>query len=256
MHASAWGTAARGGSGEAIGVDLPAARLMKIRELQLRAKKPTALVPFYRDTLGLPVVAENERSATFQAGGTRMVFSRAAERTEPYYHVAFNIPENKIERAIEWARDRFPLIHFPGVGEPIVHVENINAHSIYFWDPLGNLLEFIARHEMSNATEGSFCDGEILCCSEIGLVVDDVHATVIGLGERMGLGVYPATRVRSDAFSVVGSATGTPIIVRRDRIWLMTEDLPAAVCPTEVALVGPRRGKLRMTGFPYTIRSD
>ena len=229
---------------------------MRIRALVLHAADPQALAPFYRDTLGLDVCEASAGDVVVQAGATRVTFRPAEPGSAPYYHVAFNIPENKIERAIEWAAPRFPLIHVPGVGEPLVHFEAINAHSVYFWDPAGNLVELIARHDLNNAREGPFDFQDIRSCSEIGLVVDDVQRTVERLDETFGVGVYPAGRTPSDTFSMVGDATGTFILVLRDRTWLMTDDLPGRVFPTEVTLAGTGGAELRFPGFPYVIRSE
>ncbi|HXV76780.1 MAG TPA: hypothetical protein VD788_10720, partial [Candidatus Polarisedimenticolaceae bacterium] len=173
LHAGAWAAAA----GERP-VEQPVEQPMKLRELRLAAARPAELVPFYRDALGFEMLEGRDDAVAFRAGHTRLRFRRTEVTPAPYYHVAFNIPENKIERAVEWAGRRFPLIHLAGVGEPIVYFDFIDAHSIYFWDPAGNLLEFIARHELANAADGPFDASDILASSEIGIVVDDVPATV------------------------------------------------------------------------------
>jgi catechol 2,3-dioxygenase-like lactoylglutathione lyase family enzyme len=227
----------------------------KLRELRLLTPRPAELVPFYRDRLGLPVLAEGEDAVAFRAGSSRLVFRRGdeVEKPTPYYHVAFNIPENKLERAVAWTGSRFPLIHRRGAGDPIVHFPHWNAHAIYFWDPAGNLLELIARHELKNASEGPFGAADILAASEIGVVVDDVPATVDHLGDLVGAAPYPAGQPISDGFAAVGDATGLFIVVRRERIWLMTEDLPARVFPTEIVLAGPKPGLVELPDLPYTL---
>jgi len=234
---------------------LPIEQPMKLRELRLLAPRPAELVPFYRDRLGLPVLAEGEDAVAFRAGSSRLVVRRGDddEKPAPYYHVAFNIPENKLERAVAWTESRFPLIHRRGAGDPIVHFPHWNAHAIYFWDPAGNLLELIARHELKNASEGPFGAADILAASEIGVVVDDVPATVDRLAELLGVASYPAGRPISDGFAAVGDATGLFIVVRRERIWLMTEDLPARVFPTEIVLGGPKPGLVELPDLPYSL---
>ena len=248
------GGAARASNGAAErGLALPIEQPLKLRELRLDTARPAELVPFYRDRLGLPVLAETDDSVSFRAGGTRLSFRRAGNTPAPYYHVAFNIPENKLDRAIAWTASRFPLIHRRGTDDPIVHFPHWNAHAIYFWDPAGNLLELIARHELRNAGDGPFGAADIVAASEIGVVVDDVPGTVDRLGELLGVAPYPAGRPISDGFAAVGHATGLFIVVRRERIWLMTEDLPARVFPTEIVLDGPKPGLVRLPDLPYSL---
>ena len=58
----------------------------------------------------------------------------------PLYHYAFNIPENKIEAARQWQKQRTPLIR-RGKSE-IVHFSGINVHSVYFTAPAGNIVDY------------------------------------------------------------------------------------------------------------------
>ncbi len=120
---------------------------------------------------------------------------------------------------------------------------------------MGNLLEFIARHEMPNAAKGNFSTADVLNMSEIGIVVDDVQGFVGKVQTRFGLDVYPTSRQPSDQFSAVGSGHGTFIVVRRRRIWLMTDDLEGAVFPTEVIIQAPRPGELDLAAYPYQVRA-
>ena len=55
-----------------------------------------------------------------------------------------------------------------------------NSDSVYFKDAAGNVLEFIARHNLKNAVEEEFDSSQILNVSEIGLPSEDV----VELGKR------------------------------------------------------------------------
>ena len=235
---------------------------------------------FYGEILELPLDRRDKQHLSITTRGSTLHFrdveipkDNQANTPQPTYHVAFNIPENKIERAVEWAASKdLPLIHVPGLGEPVVHFEGIDAHSIYFWDPAGNLLEFIARHEMQNASDGPFRpDKDILEISEIGLPADDVPALTAELTDKLGIGPYPPTRDPSDVFAYMGGPEGVLIPVKTGRIWLMTEEMPATVHPTEIVVEGARRpgggqagseaspdsaNSLRLLDLPYTVRLD
>jgi hypothetical protein len=148
-----------------------------ILKLCLQTHRLPEVRAFYRDTLRFPIQEESVDSVTFQAGATSLTFVRTPRKqSRPFYHFAFNIPENKLPSAREWLEERTPLATR---GERVVfHFPDWNAHAIYFWDPGGNLGELIARHDLPNARGGGFTAGDILYASEIGLVVKDVPAAV------------------------------------------------------------------------------
>ena len=250
LHAWALAGPVDAGSGPA----LPLSNPFSIRELRLQTTRLEEIGPFYEKVLGLPV-EQRAGSVSIRIGASLLTYRQIEGDDEPYYHVAFNIPENKIDRAIEWSAERIELIPRSGTDDPIVHFRNIDAHSVYFFDPAGNLLEFIARHELANSAEGAFEAADLLNISEIGIVVDDVEETVGSLTRELGVQKYPPSRPPSDRFSALGDANGTLILVRRGRIWLMTDDLPGAVFPTEVLLDGPSPGKLDLPEFPYRLRT-
>lgn len=47
------------------------------------------------------------------AGDTRIIFIEDRQAANPFYHFAFNIPENKIVAAREWQLQRSPLLPIP-----------------------------------------------------------------------------------------------------------------------------------------------
>src|SRR5207249_7567926 len=106
----------------------------------------------------------------------------AAAKEKPFYHFAFNIPENKVLAAHRWQKKRTPLLPIPktlrdpGYPDEVVNY-HWNAHSIFFFDPSSNVVEYIARHDLKNGAPGGFASQDILYASEIGLIVDDVPAT-------------------------------------------------------------------------------
>ena len=222
---------------------------VEFHELHLHTHRPEELRTFYRDVLELDV-GEEGGAVVVAAGKTRLRFT-AVDGSEPFYHFAFTIPENKLERAMEWIEPRCPLLHHRPSGGPVVHFRSWNAHSVYFFDPAGNIVELIAHHRLPNAAPGAFSSADILHASEIGLVVPRVSQTVASLERELGLGVYVDGWPN---FAPVGDIHGVFIVVREERIWLPTDDVAAVVFPTEVVLAGARTDELALAGPPYRVR--
>ncbi|WP_217558028.1 VOC family protein [Paenibacillus sp. GbtcB18] len=191
---------------------------MKIVELTLHALNLSELKQFYGERLGLPVTGETDASFSFRAGNTNVTFVRTAQDDDSFYHFAFNIPENKIEEAAGWLRDRVELLGEEG--DPVVHFESWNAHAVYFKDPAGNIVELIARHNLDNASQKPFSEEDFLCVSEIGMPVDDVSAALRALKREAGL---EAWMTPSDTFAPVGDEHGLFIVVKKGRVWFAGE---------------------------------
>ena len=96
---------------------------------------------------------------------------------------------------------------------------------MYFKDPAGNVLEFIARDQAGTASASEFFRPEnILRVSEIGIAADDVPALVSDIARETGLPVYGNA---SPNFTAVGDLGGLLIVVERDHIWLPNSGVPA-----------------------------
>ena len=228
-------------------------RFQRLR-LSTSADRLEEMRKFYEGALHLPLVTDDAGSLTFQAGRTRMKFAADSNGGSPFYHFAFNIPENKLEKAIDWLSGRVPLLKGRR-GNHVVHFEWLNAHSVYFYDPAGNLLEFIAHHPLKNGRPGKFDEQDILYTSEIGLVTKDVLKLSSELDAKLGLTNYATTHHRpvSDVFQPIGDPYGFFIVVKHERIWLMTDD-PAALHPLTAQVRGPRPGKLRLENCACEIK--
>lgn len=232
-----------------------------IRSLRLETTAPLSqLKGFYGDLLALEILKAGSGELTIKAGETRLTFVRVhrPDDAAPFYHFAFNIPENKLLAAREWQLRRTPLIppyanlrdpQYPG---DIVHFANWNAHSVFFWDPAGNLLELIARHDLNNAAKGPFGSSDILYVSEIALIADDVPTLARDLTETFALGQY---RPGSDQFTAVGDELGLLLVMRRGRNLGFDQGRPAGVFPTAVSLRGATPGRYTAPGFPFEVSS-
>ncbi|WP_085505155.1 hypothetical protein [Thalassobacillus devorans] len=74
-------------------------------------------------------------------------------------------------------------------GEDEADFSHIQAHSLYFYDPAGNVVEFISRHSTAEKSEEPFSSKSILNISEMSLTVEGAIKTgrkliELGLKER------------------------------------------------------------------------
>ncbi|MCG8458656.1 MAG: hypothetical protein MI919_20445, partial [Holophagales bacterium] len=232
--------------------------------LRLLTAEPLAsMKAFYHGSLGFPVLEETPDLLTVVGGTTPITFVAAdreqhgPEHGEPWYHVAFNIPENKLRLAREWQLERTELIptpkrqQDPAFPSDVRHFPNWNAHSVFFWDPAGNLLEYIARHDLDNRASGPFTSNDILYASEIAFVVDDQPATARQLNRDLGLGVYPPD---AGFWWAMGDELGLLLCIP-ERRWGENTATPKrfAVFPTEATIRGAGRRTYSVPGYPYTV---
>ncbi len=232
------------------------ARILALR--LLTAAPLEEMRAFYSDGLGLPVRARSERELVVFAGASEIVFVQVEDtKAAPFYHFAFNIPENKILAAREWQLERSEVfITPPGLRDPtfpddVRHFRSWNAHSIFFWDPAGNVLEYIARHDLDNTATGGFSQADILYASEIGFVVDDVPGAAASMEATLDLEQY---RNGSAQFHATGDEHGLLLLFERGReIGDVLRDRPApvGVFETQVEIRCP--GSHRIEGYPYEI---
>ncbi|MFK7820553.1 MAG: VOC family protein [Planctomycetaceae bacterium] len=231
----------------------------RLQHLSLLTATPlNEMAAFYKNVLEMEVQLK-DKSLGIQAGGTQIKFSPAPDQSRPYYHFAFNIPENKILSARKWLGKKTQLAvtppqfrerNFPNEVRPLSFW---NSHSLYFWDPAGNILELICRHDMKNATKGEFHREEILYASEIGLVATGTVNTLAN--EIMSTFQLPQYRGGGADFRAIGDETGlfvlfsqggTPIGARNGQTW--------RVFPTDVSVRA--NIKLKARQLPHFIKTN
>jgi catechol-2,3-dioxygenase len=238
-------------------VDGDAPRILRLR--LATAASLAKMKHFYHEVLEFPVLAERPDEITIRAGLTQITFVAAKpDHGEPFYHFAFNVPENKILLAREWQKERTPLFQTPAhlrdslFPDDVRHFANWNAHSIFFWDPAGNVLEYIARHDLKNSASGPFTSADILYASEIGFVSDDVPSTAMAFRQTFGLEQY---RGGDDQFRAIGDEHGLLLVFKRGRdIGTGSgKTQPVSVFPTEVSIRGEKQAKFETPEYPYEI---
>lgn len=220
---------------------------MQIAALHLHTHQLQAQKAFYHDLFALPLSAETATSFTVQAGASALTFVETAEVLPSIYHVAFNIPENQLAAAKRWLYERAPLLQNGESDEWVF--PDWNAHTVYFLDPAGNILEFIARHNLPTASQAPFTWQSILAVSEIGMATPDVRDFCQQLHTELGLDLW---RGNDTNFAAVGDEEGLFIVAVNGRPWNGNES-PAQPLPTTVVLRGVEEKTVEFAGLPYRV---
>ncbi|NIK70644.1 ring-cleaving dioxygenase [Paenibacillus sp. BK720] len=218
---------------------------MIIQRLELYTHKVPEQKSFYTGLLGMPLIEEAEDSFTVLAGHTRLTFKQANESY--VYHFAFNIEENKLGSAVRFVRERTqPLSDGQ---EVIFRFEAWNAHACYFYDAAGNIVEFIARHNLASQAEGPFSIEDVTGVSELGMPVADVPTAVRYCREELGLEPW---RGNGADFQPVGDEHGLFIVASLDRSWFPTQT-QAEAAPFTITIAGSLDRRSVIPGYPYEI---
>lgn len=236
----------------------PSMTAPRILSLDLQTAAPLEkMKDFYHRLLGLPVVEDLPGKLSIAAGKTRLTFTPAKEGS-PFYHFAFNIPENKILAALDWQKERTPLLPIPAAlrdsrfPDDVVDYNHWNAHSVFFFDPAENVVEYIARHDLKNSAKGPFTTNDILYASEIAFVVDDVAAACEKIKPAAGVEQY---RGASDQFAALGDENGLLLVMKRGR--MISFEAPhkknVTVFPISATVRGSALQNTTLSPFPYHI---
>lgn len=228
-----------------------------LRGLYLHTTAPfTEMKHFYEELLGLKTVQESAEKLTIQAGLSQITFQKTTSAMgDPWYHIAFNIPEHKLLQARDWHLKRAPLILTPKhqrdakYPKDVRHFPHWNAHSLFFWDPAGNLLEYIARHDLKSTATGTFTTKDILYASEIGFVVEDQSAIARQLHQDLGLEAYPKG---VNFWWAMGDEQGLILCLPKGRVWGRKEDRTQTfdIYPTSAQIFGNQQQEYVFPNYP------
>jgi catechol 2,3-dioxygenase-like lactoylglutathione lyase family enzyme len=193
---------------------------MNILELELLSDDILRTEIFYNQVLGLETIYKDSFCISFNAGATKLTFY-LSQNVNPVYHFAFDVPNNKLLEAFSWIEKKTEIMYVIPP-DKIADFYNWNAKSFYFYDNNGNILEFIARNDLDNASQISFDGKSILSVSEIGLVSKNVEEQCDELFDTYGLIPY-SKQPKLPKFIVLGTATGLFILVEENRDWYPTD---------------------------------
>ncbi|MFV5691203.1 VOC family protein [Flavobacterium sp. LT1R49] len=192
---------------------------MNILELELLTANINETELFYNEVIGFKTVSKNNSSISFRAGFTKLTF-RSSENIKPVYHFAFDIPNNKLLEAFAWIEKKTEILDVIPP-DKIADFYNWNAKSFYFYDNNGNVLEFIARFGLDNASEKPFDGSSIVSVSEIGFVSKNISQLSDEICKKYDLSIF-SKQPKLNKFIVLGTDTGLFILVEENRDWYPT----------------------------------
>jgi catechol 2,3-dioxygenase-like lactoylglutathione lyase family enzyme len=207
---------------------------MRIEEVTLETASLARTRLFYHKTLELPVEKETGDTITFRVGASLLTF-REVHGTKPYYHIAFNITNNKFSDSFEWVSNKLDIL-FPPDKLPIIPYPEWNAQSFYFLDNNGSILEFITRFDLPYLSKEPFSINDIKEISELGIVSSEVSATAEAIRTAYGLPYFSKSKP-SENFAVLGDDSGLLIIIPPGHHWVPTNK-PARVFPMTIKANG------------------
>ncbi|OAB45600.1 VOC family protein [Paenibacillus antarcticus] len=221
---------------------------MKIEEIRLYAERLDALKEFYSVHLEFPIIDSSNTSITFSVGSSRLTFVQSDCVATPFYHFAFNIVETKNELAIEWLKSKGININQVDDHDES-YFESWNCHSIYFYDPAGNIVEFIARHNQEHESDSEFSTKDIINISEIGLPSEDVIELSTYIQEEYNEQIYLSG---SPTFTPIGDEEGLVILSSLQRIWLGSNK-ESEIFPVEIVINKGESGTKQLLQYPYKV---
>ena len=216
---------------------------MRITEILLKSANLDKMSSFYAD-LGLQIDKSVSDQISFQVGWTKIRF-KLSDNHVPY-HYCFLIPSNKLEQALIWMQN-FTSIITNEENSEITYFENWNAHSIYFWDPDGNIVELITRHDLDYTSHDTFNASEILGLNEIGLPTYNITGTQEFLSKSMGTTSWLGN---DKVFGTHGDLEGLLLLPNPEfkKTWYPTQT------PIEIAKVEFKveaNGRLHRFSYPF-----
>lgn len=195
---------------------------MQIHELTLAAGNPEELKKFYSENLGFKEIEVPTATDGFSfiAGYTRINFVPGDKDSR--YHFAFNIRPDQLPDSISWLENhKAELLDSEKGPGKIVDFPAWRAKSVYFFDPAGNIVEFIARAAIKPAGNAPKFSAQSVCgISEIGIVCDEVPAMRQWIETTHGIKDF-VRQENTENFSAMGDDEGLLLLVPEGRNWYM-----------------------------------
>jgi extradiol dioxygenase family protein len=192
---------------------------MFIQALHLHTQDLAATKKFYKELMQAPVINESEKHIALGFGHSALTFHASAENN-PFYHVAFSIPNNKLDEALEWVSEKTAILPYSET-EMIADFVGWKAKSFYFHDNNENILELITHYELKTSSTQPFNAELITGICEIGVTVEDVEHACKEFNELFHIPYFPKGPQLPD-FGVMGDANGMFIVSKTGRGWLPT----------------------------------
>jgi catechol 2,3-dioxygenase-like lactoylglutathione lyase family enzyme len=192
---------------------------MDLLEIQILTNNIQETQDFYENIPGLPLLSKSSHAVSFAAGASTLTFIHT-ESPDPFYHFAFNIPDNKIDEAFSMMGSKIEILPVHPTGK-IADFTSWNAKAFYFYDNNGNILEFIARFGLHRPSDRPFGGSAVLSLSEIGLVADNPAMESERIRAEHNFSYFEKQAPKDD-FIVIGDDNGLLIFVENLRNWYPT----------------------------------
>ncbi len=192
---------------------------MFIQSLHLLTNDLAATKKFYTELLQTPIIKKSEQYISFAFGHSTLSF-HASYENDPFYHVAFSIPNNKLDEALKWVGEKTNILPY-SEKEIIADFIGWNAKAFYFHDNNQNILEFITHYDLKTSSTQSFSTALITGICEIGITVEDVGHACHEFNTLFHI-PYFEKGPRLQDFAVMGDADGMFIVSKTGRGWLPT----------------------------------
>ncbi|MGY5344207.1 VOC family protein [Paenibacillus glucanolyticus] len=181
---------------------------LKLKTLSIQGVKQ-----FYHGLLHFPITRENEVEIEFQpTPDFSLVFEEVFEPLSPV-HIAFEVSYSRFNSTIQQLAEQLPLLQWPD-GEVVEWFDSgVNA---YFKDGDGNLLEFIAHHDLKEGVLTPNGPYGVLYLREVGLPVEDPVAARLWMKRTLGLTIAKD----SEQFAFVIGGTAHAVVVSTKRKWI------------------------------------
>lgn len=189
---------------------------MKIENIKLFTSEFEKTFQFYEEILECPVWMIGQEAFTVKIGETHLCFQQANDDVQPFYHFAIDIPYNHFfDMKQHYQNILFLLMED---GQHTTYFESFVAHSFYFQDPSGNVVELIAR--ISNITD----EPEFSRISEIGFVCNETKAVFEALS-KFHLNTYEKQPFAPHDLNFIGDHYDDSFILLtpEDNKWLFSD---------------------------------
>ncbi|WP_028784791.1 VOC family protein [Thalassobacillus devorans] len=206
---------------------------MDIRKVVLQTTKLKEMQEFYVSRLGFRLLHEAADHFRIAVGASELEFTSEKIEGNPYYHFAFNIPANKFNEAKLWMKEKVRLNVEDG--EDDVYFSHMDAYAFYFYDPSGNIVEFISRSTSKERME-PFSAASILNISEMSLTVNDA-ITAGGKLRDIGIKERDNESISSTSLNFMGDRESGVflLLVQPGRKWFFSDKV-SAIFPIEITL--------------------
>jgi hypothetical protein len=194
------------------------------------------LAAFYGEVMQLAVELDNDLRVT--VGAAEITFTSDAPTSAPFYHVAFRLPGDRFDAAVDWLASSVELLRDPDTGDPTFEFDQIKAAACYCHDPAGTILELISYRDLDlGRRKGAFHTEEFLGIAEVGVVVTDTQVAADALRDGLGLDVWTGLVGEPDRLAFVGRRGASLILSPEGRGWLPL-GRPAVAHPVELGVTG------------------